>query len=323
MDRKKTAVERVVCDLCGGSECVPYLKPVSIITPLYDECRIVMCSGCGLLYTNPRPTREGIAQCYDGYYSARVPVVAAHAVARKVKANRPLRTLWHLFCGQYLSEVLAKTHGNVLDVGCGTGELLEELRQKGCETHGVEFNPASVHVCIKKGLDVRCGNFTDTDFQNDFFDTVIFWHVLEHLPSPRKALKKALHILKPGGTLFIYSPNAKSYLARVFGIHWYAWQLPFHFFHFDVRSIQRVAGECGFDFIKIRAISPEYFVAHSLRMALSGTKSALRRFFYRPKLYHSLPFRLTIAFILRLADTCFPLRGECLRVELRKPKDRF
>jgi SAM-dependent methyltransferase len=211
----------------------------------------------------------------------------------------------------------------VLDVGCGTGDLLEELRQKGCEAYGVEYNPSSVEVCVKKGLDVRCGNFIDTDLQEGFFDVAILWHVLEHLPSPRKALEKALRILKPGGKLFIYSPNAKSYVARIFGIYWYAWQLPFHFYHFDVRSIQRVTRECGFDIHKIRTISPEYFVAHSLKKALSGTQSVMCRFFYWPNLFRSLPFRLVIAFLLRLADSWFPLQGECLRVELQKPITGF
>ncbi len=278
-----------------------------------------MCLGCGLLYTNPRPTSEGISQCYEGYYSTGALADAKSTVTGNVKSHGTLRTLWHHLCGQYLSEVLAKTHGKVLDVGCGTGDLLEELHQKGCETYGVEFNPNSVEACLRRGLDVQCGNFIDTDLPEDFFDVVILWHVLEHLPSPRKALEKALKTLKPGGKLFIHSPNAKSYVARIFGIHWYAWQLPFHFYHFDVRSIQRVARECGFNLIKIRAISPEYFIAHSLGAALSGTQNALCRFLYRPKLFRSLSFRLSVAFLLRLADSCLPLQGECLRVELQKP----
>lgn len=321
MDR--ISFEHVVCDLCGSSESIPFLEPISCINHTDDQSRIVMCSGCGLLYTHPRPTLEGIKQCYERYYNTRIPVDEIHEVTAKVKAHRKLRLLWHLFCGQYLSEVLIKTHGKVLDVGCGTGDLLEELRQKGCEAYGIEFNPNSVDVCVKKGLDVRCGNFIDTDLQDGFFDAVIFWHVLEHLPSPRKALEKALRILKPEGKLFIYSPNAKSYVARIFGIFWHAWHLPFHFYHFDVCSIERLARECRFDLLKIQAISPEYFVAHSLNNVLSGTRSTLYRYFYLPNLFRSLPFRLVTALLLRLADFWFPLQGECLRVELQKPTTGF
>jgi 2-polyprenyl-3-methyl-5-hydroxy-6-metoxy-1,4-benzoquinol methylase len=310
---KKSIFERVCCDLCGSAGSVPYLNPVSSIGNGDDESRIVRCSKCTLLYTNPRPTQDAIAQCYEGYYGD-----TALLVKKPVGMNRMVRALWHAYCGQYLSEVLGKAHGKVLDVGCGTGDLLEELRNRGCEPYGVEFNPMSVDACRIKGLSVRCGNFVDAGLPKGFFDSVIFWHVLEHLPSPRKALDKAFRVLKPGGMVFIHSPNARSYCARLFGRYWYAWQLPFHFYHFDVHTIERLSRQSGFIPRKVRAVTPEYFAAHSLQRSLSGSKGAVRRFLYRPKLFYSLTFRLVVSIIFRIADTCLPRQGECLRVELEK-----
>jgi SAM-dependent methyltransferase len=282
---------------------------------MIEEGRIVKCSSCGLLYTNPRLTQESLARCYDGYYSGSAEPAAKRPFSDITQWKRLLRSAWHWYCGQYLSEVLGKAHGKVLDVGCGTGDLLEELKNRGCEPFGVEFNPVSFDTCKRKGLDVRCGNFIDADLPKGFFDTVIFWHSLEHLPSPRRALAKTLALLKPGGTVFIHSPNAKSYLAGIFGRHWYAWQIPFHLYHFDVHSIQLAAEKSGFNTVKLRTATPEYFIAHSLG-------NAPWPWLHYPNLYRSLLFRMIVAMCFRIVDACFPQRGECLRGEFRKPADR-
>jgi SAM-dependent methyltransferase len=322
VDTTKVITEQIPCDGCGGGDWMPYIDPPSCVIGMADESRVVRCSSCGLLYTNPRLTQESLARCYDGYYSGSAVPAAKRPVASMVQAKRVFRHMWHFYCGQYLSEVLEKVHGKVLDVGCGTGGLLVELRNKGCEPYGVEFNPVSVETCRKKGLDVRCGNFVDTDLPECFFDMVIFWHSIEHLPSPRRALIKAFALLKPGGTMFIHSPNAKSYLACLFGRSWHAWQLPFHLFHFDVFTIGRAAKESGFAVAKLRTATPEYFFAHSLAKAFSGSRSALCRWLHHPNLYRSLPFRMIVAMCFRIVDACFPRGGECLRGEFSKPVDR-
>ncbi|HSB82300.1 MAG TPA: class I SAM-dependent methyltransferase [Candidatus Methylomirabilis sp.] len=233
--------------------------------------------------------------------------------------KRLLRPLWHRYCGQYLAEVLRKAHGAVLEVGCGTGELLEELAMRGCRVHGVDINPTSIQACRRKGLPATLGELDSLAFPPDSFDTVILWHALEHLPSPRGGLERIRHFLRPGGSLFIYCPNAESYLARLFGQYWYQWHLPLHFYHFTPASLRRLAQLTDFTVVRLRTVTPEFFLAYSLDLyGRAGRGSALKTVL-RSGLHRTVCFRLAVAPLLRLLDWCRRGQGECLQVELMKP----
>ena len=60
---------------------------------------------------------------------------------------------------------------------------------------------------------------------------VIFWHSLEHLRRPSRALSHAASLLVPGGLLVVAVPNAASLQARAFGDRWFALDLPRHLAH--------------------------------------------------------------------------------------------
>jgi glycosyltransferase involved in cell wall biosynthesis len=96
-------------------------------------------------------------------------------------------------------------HGDVLELGCGCGELLEHLKQKGCNVTGVEVSDYAVKVCRQKGLNVVKADAQNLPFHDGSFDFVVSQHLLEHTndviktikESVRVARKKAIHII-PG-----------------------------------------------------------------------------------------------------------------------------
>ena len=112
--------------------------------------------------------------------------------------------------------------GPVLDVGAGDGTLAGAFVRHGREAVGLEPYASGPHIRNAEVEDVE-GKWS----------AVIFWHSLEHLRSPGRALSHAAALLSPGGTLVVAVPNATSLQARVFGDRWLALDLPRHLVHLN------------------------------------------------------------------------------------------
>jgi cyclopropane fatty-acyl-phospholipid synthase-like methyltransferase len=72
---------------------------------------------------------------------------------------------------------------SVIDVGCGTGALLEIFRQLGCQVNGLEYSEAGIAYCEKRGLAVRKFNIVnDRISEPESYDVAVSFEVAEHLP---------------------------------------------------------------------------------------------------------------------------------------------
>jgi len=320
-DIPENMFEHINCVICNEKESNVYGQMEDKLYRVPGSFTIVKCSSCGLLFTNPRPNPTFIPELYCEYYDGldSCSSLGKGSTTSVVKRNPKLRKLYHWLCGQYLSEVLSKARGQVLDIGCGSGSMLEELVQLGCTGYGIEPNPSAVRACLKKGLNVRCGDLDDLDYPDDFFDMVIMWHVIEHLPSPKSTLRTIHRILRPGGSVFIYCPNAASYMASVFHEFWGGWHLPFHFYHFTPDTMSRLLETTGFRTISMRAVTPDFIFPKSLKTYVDNRRKSLQ-WLNEKGLFLSLTSRLFAGSIFRIMDTCFDGKGECLQLELEKPE---
>ena len=235
-----------------------------------------------------------------------------------MKRNTFLRKTYHNVFGNYLGEVLSKTRGKVLDIGCGLGTTLDDLVRSGCEVLGIEPNPDAAKMCKERGLNVECGLIEDMIYPENFFDVVLLFHVIEHLPSPKNTLQKIFQILKPGGRLFIACPNADSYLFKFFGEYWAGWHLPFHFYHFTPQTMSKLIGLTAFEIVKLKARTSDLVFHRSLIAFLRGKRKDAKWDEYLP-LIRSFYFRLLTMLLFRPLDLLLPGKGEFLQVELRKP----
>ena len=94
----------------------------------------------------------------------------------------------------------------ILDAGCGTGHLLQQLRTLG-HAEGVDISDEALDFCRKRGLDnVRKADVNDLPFAGDTFDMVTALDVIEHLDDDVGALREFRRVLKPGGSVFIFVP---------------------------------------------------------------------------------------------------------------------
>jgi SAM-dependent methyltransferase len=313
------AVESVKCDLCGSDASAPYGR---YNPPAPAPERVVQCSECGLVYTNPRPTPSRLAAMYASYHALGIARVERRSGGWMQRMGRImfLRRLWHWYCGQYLGEVLSTARGRVLDVGCGTGDLMEDLKALGCEPYGIEPSADAVQSCLDRGLQVQMGVLEDVDFPDGFFDCVVMWNALEHIPSPLRGLRKIGRMLRTGGKVFIFVPNVASYMALAFGHHWIGWHMPFHFHHFSTTTMRRLAHESGLGVVRLRTVTPEYAAGYSLRAWLSA-RVATACADPLCAVTRMAAFRLSIPPLMRTLDACLPGQGEFLAVELVKPDD--
>lgn len=188
------------CDLCLATE----------IDPVDPECRLWACRRCGYVFDNPRPTLAELVRFYskptqyDGWI--------AEERARDALWRRRLRKIGEPASGATL-----------LDVGTGTGQFLHLAAKVFARVAGTEVSESAVALAGNRyGLDVRRGCIEDLDFETPF-DVVTLFHVLEHVPSPRRTVEKCRSLLRPGGLLVVAVPNelqsaklrAKQVLGRV------------------------------------------------------------------------------------------------------------
>ncbi len=93
---------------------------------------------------------------------------------------------------------------NIIEVGCGDGQILDILREIGITAEGVETNKENFEVCKKKNHKVHLNSVNNILGQYDAFLSI--YH-LEHLPNPLKYVFNLYRILKPGSVGLIEVPN--------------------------------------------------------------------------------------------------------------------
>jgi len=98
--------------------------------------------------------------------------------------------------------------GKVLDVGAGTGKILEELQRKGWEAIGVDGEKEAIAWSKKRGVKVKQIDIAEKrlPFPSNRFDLVLMLDVLEHISNDRKITGEVKRILKPRGILIITVP---------------------------------------------------------------------------------------------------------------------
>jgi len=102
----------------------------------------------------------------------------------------------------------------LLDLGCGTGNVLGMLEDKGIDLWGIDISERAVTIAkkrVNKPDQVICRSADPLPFSSDEFDYVVAWGAIEHFPDIPKILKEIKRILKKDGTGAIMVPNAYYY----------------------------------------------------------------------------------------------------------------
>ncbi len=106
-----------------------------------------------------------------------------------------------------------RPEARVLEVGCGSGELLRRLAAQARLAVGVDLSEEGLQLARARIPDASCtllvrAGATDLPFEAASFDAVVAQHLLEHLPDPIEGIREWRRVLRPGGLLALVTPNA-------------------------------------------------------------------------------------------------------------------
>ena len=163
-------------------------------------------------------------------------------------------------------ESLSKKKGILLDIGAATGFFMDIARSRGWDTKGTEIAKYATLIAKKKGLEVICSDITKANFPAESFDVITLWDVLEHLASPQKEVKKVVKFLKPGGIVFINTPDMDSLLGRVLKTRWHMMGPPEHLHYFNKNNIKIFLKDNGLSIISIGTISKRFSCKYLLQV---------------------------------------------------------
>ena len=202
-----------------------------------------------LLKTFPQPSLDKLPSYYESedYIS--------HTDSKRTLFEK----LYHLVKSNALKNKVAlitkenTAHGNLLDIGAGTGDFLIQANQSGWNCVGIEPNENAKNIAVLKGV-----NFIDSleELESYSFDVITMWHVLEHVPELENQIKILKRLLKPKGTIIIAVPNFKSFDAKHYKSFWAAYDVPRHLWHFSKVSIQKLFNKEG---LQLKKVKPMWF----------------------------------------------------------------
>ena len=281
------------CYVCGAEGRLLYSGLTDPYGSAPGEWTLKRCPNpdCGLVWLDPMPRKEEIWKAYRVYYT--------HSDYREdgnrkpdplnfllLKIHKPLFKLFEHAIGMrrvekkwrgrademFLGE--APSGGRLLDVGCGKGDLLVRLRQRGWNAEGLEVDGAAVNAARKeRGLKVHEGELEGHRFPGHSFDAITMNHVIEHVHDPVALLGECLRVLKPGGELALATPNIRCFGHKMFGRNWSHLQSPSHLHLFTKASLAECAFRAGFR--SVRAFcAPGYAEGGAIRVSIERAEEA-------------------------------------------------
>lgn len=233
-------MQYVKCVICNAEK-------TSQIT-IQNNYSVVRCTNCGLVYLNPRPSKEALMKLYNGYH--RRNGKDEHIWAMLMKKNF-----------RNISSLLNRTFpkkGSLLDIGCGYGHFVETMRDYGWTASGIEPSSGAFEYARAKGLNVLNSSIDDINFPEGSFDVITAFYVLEHLCDPLAALKKISMMLKRNGILVLRIPHTTPIvkLLALLKIKNNLYDAPFHLYDFSPATIRLLLEKAGFSSVSVFPGSP-------------------------------------------------------------------
>ena len=320
---------------------------------LPGEFGLVRCDKCQLIRLSPRPVLHGLGFYYpeDDYYSYQSPATSVGRVSDRGVLNG-LRdgvrraalhslgypdpraiSLWERAAYTLPARLLRKQAlygwgyrfpqfvpgGRALDIGCGNGIYLSFLKHHGWRVAGVDLSATAAEVAKRTfDIDVFVGDVSESPFDRASFDLVVMSHVIEHLPDPVCTLRFVNGLLKPGGCLYVETPNTESFGRKASGPYWYPWETPRHLCLFAPETLRQALSIAD---LRVTRAWTSLWADHAWEDTYRREEHKDRPLSRRPQLSGVGRLRAALlSLAARITRTFNPMSGDFLHCSAQKSK---
>jgi SAM-dependent methyltransferase len=185
----------------------------------YGQCAaIYQCAACGFRQCSDFSDVLSFYQAMDdpGYEASRAP--------RALQAERLLQSVSRYRPG-----------GRLLDIGAGSGILVEVATRLGYRAEGIEPSEWMVRSAAAHGLKIQAGILPHEEITGPY-DVVTLVDVIEHVSDPVELLVQAGTVLASDGIGLVITPDVTSVAARVMGKHWWHYRMA-HICYFERQTL--------------------------------------------------------------------------------------
>jgi len=198
------------------------------------------CRHCGVVSLHPRPSTREVLDAYDNYLPVKPQEIADWEKMVQPVVDRSADIIEHM---------TGKSDGRLLDIGCGYGFFLKKMKHNGWDVEGIEVSPFGRKFAQRKlGLCIHSKPLEAITFQENQFDAVTLFYVIEHVQKPLTLLRMVRRVLQPGGVVLVRWPHSTP-VVRVLGPfarYCDVYHTPYHLYDFTPAAMQRMMIEAGF-----------------------------------------------------------------------------
>jgi 2-polyprenyl-3-methyl-5-hydroxy-6-metoxy-1,4-benzoquinol methylase len=255
------------CPVCKGKkEFKEYISAKDYLITK-EEFKLVKCSNCNFIFTNPRPNSTSLGKYYksSNYDSHKTSTTSLKDLLyKKVRDYSTRKKL------EYINEI---TKGKtLLDIGCGAGYFINYCHANNWKVEGLEPNLEALPY-IPPTIKIHSHL---TTIKDNAFDIITMWHSLEHIEALDEVILKAKSALKSDGKLLIAIPNISSLDFKIYQEYWAALDVPRHLFHFTQETLAYLLKRFG---LKIIGTKPMIFDSYYVSLLSEQYKTGKMNYF--------------------------------------------
>lgn len=225
-------VELLKCPVCASKKISLFLETEDYFFT-NEKFSLSQCDSCNFVFTNPIPQQDEIGKYYEtetylSHDSTNKGIIGS--IYNKVRQIN--------LKNKYSIVSKYKSTGSILDIGCGTGELLNYFEKEKWQTLGIEpnegareFAKANYNISVKEESELN-------RLDSKSHDVISMWHVLEHVYNLNDRMNSVVRILKEDGVAIIALPMVDSPDSIKFKKYWAGLDVPRHLYHFSAKTFE-------------------------------------------------------------------------------------